>query len=114
MTFFCPSGCSCCSAPSNHKRQSSLSVLKNVRTPFISEVYPSNATLLRYAEGPGPENPGPSIVTLAAPLVPVGLPGAGLRQPAADHVADRKVGHVAPRRIRPEALIDDHRGDQHA
>src|SRR5215216_7486555 len=70
--------------------------------------------------GPGPQKkPGPRtwslwVGLLVSLLVPVGLPGAGLGKPAADHVADRKVGDVAPRRIGPEAVVHDRRGDQHA
>src|SRR5215216_6428527 len=110
MPFVCPSARSCCRAWANHSRQTSLSVLSNASPPPFFETLPFSETL----RGPRPENSDPPIVTLAAPLGPVGLPGAGLGQPAADHVADRKVGYVPPRRIRPEALVDDHRRDQYA
>src|SRR5215217_1893070 len=110
MPFVCPSERSCWRAWANHSRQTSLSVLSNASPPSFFKTLSFSETL----RGPRPENPDPPIVvTLAAPLVPVGLLGAGLGQPAAYHVADREVGYVAPRRIRPEALIDDHRGDQH-
>jgi hypothetical protein len=80
--------------------------------PIMNGALPTEAQEESGSDDPGSVRArvGPEDLLLA--LGP-GVARTALGQPAAYHVAHRQVGHVAPGRVRPEALVDDHRGDQH-
>jgi hypothetical protein len=71
----------------------------------------------RGLRSPAPKTPTPSALeNRLGALLALGLRVArtALGQAAADHVAGRQVGDVAPRGVHSEAVVHDRGGDQHA